>query len=152
MSYAFEGIDWLKFLKALLILTLATALQFVVGEFVSVWMNFVLAALMALAFFLDLSELIFFVSLGVFILNWQPAVSREAVVLAALPFIVRWFHGLFPWQVWLSSLTAVAAGLLLLYLIADFGFILRVPSLFLLDLMVSLGFSSLIVSIMGARR
>ena len=84
---------------ALLILFLACGFQFWLGS-AGVFMNLILAALIAFAFFFDWLELAVFVLFAVFVVNWQPSISPTLAVFAAIPFVAYAFRRLFAWAPW----------------------------------------------------
>lgn len=140
----------MRFLKSLFLVVLAFWLQFSIGEFWGVWINFVLATLIALAFFVNFEELLLFTLLGVLFLNWQPALSWELVIAGLFPISVFSLRRIFLWEIWLSVLIANVLGLTILYLVTDWGFIMRSPLIFLADLVASLVFASLVAKLSEA--
>jgi hypothetical protein len=104
-----------KFFAVFLAFLLAILLQVRFGYTPNAPFNFVLVALFVSAFFLDISQLLFLVSVGVLILNWQPALSFEIVLFAFLPFAVFTVKRFLPWRAWLSNLVTVLCGLLVFY-------------------------------------
>ena len=99
----------LKFILAILLLLLACALQFwFMGA--GVFINFILASLIAFAFFFDLLELLVFVLFAVLVLNWQPAASIDIVVFAVIPLAAYAFHKISGWAVWAGIPVAIVLG------------------------------------------
>ncbi len=103
-----------KLLTGLLVLTLAFFLQLwfpVAG----IHGDFVLAALVALAFIFPFWELVFFVLLAVFIVNWQPGFSADFLLFALLPFAAFVLHRWLKWESWLGVAVLTAGAILLFY-------------------------------------
>src|SRR5262249_51964999 len=103
-------------------------------------------ALIVFAFIFDFWEIIFFVLLSVFIINWQPAPSLPLIIFGIFPIFTYGFRTLVPWQPWAGVLIATAAGLFLLYLSVSPTILLANLNSFFLDLFVSAVFASLIFS------
>jgi len=142
----------IKFLEALILLSMAVFLQLTLGEVSGVWINFPFAALIALSFFLGFWELVITVLIAVFLLNWQPSVSLEMVILAAFPLLSLWLHKLLPWQIWLSTLVAIFVGFLILYLSIGAVLIVKQANLFLIDLFGGLVYGILVSKLMEFRK
>ena len=132
-----------NFLAAFLIVSLAVILQLKIGLISSLYPNFTLAALIALAFFLDLSELGFLVIVSALILNWRPGLSPEILVLISLPIAVSIIRKFLPAQAWLNFTLALVFGLLVFYFAAGFGAMVKNFNIFFIDLTISTVFAVL---------
>ncbi|MEK9180336.1 MAG: hypothetical protein AAB897_02910 [Patescibacteria group bacterium] len=122
-----------KFITAILILFIGAAAQLILGEFFGFWINFALAALVAVAFFLELIQLAFLALLAVFLLNSRPAFSYELLFVAALPFLVLKLRELLPWHRWLSCGFFVFLGIAAMYAIFAPGIFVSDIQIFLID-------------------
>ena len=132
-----------NFLAAFLIVSLAIVLQLKIGLISGLYPNFALAVLIALAFFLDFSELGFLVIFGALILNWRPGLSPEILVLISLPIIVYIFRKFLPAQAWLNFTLALVLGFLVFYSAAGFQSLVKNFNLFFIDLIISTVFAVL---------
>jgi hypothetical protein len=131
----------LRFILALLILLLACALQFWCLS-AGIFINFILAALIAFAFLFDLWELAVFVLFAIFVINWEPSASMDILVFAVVPFLAYVFHKAFAWTLWAGLPAALICGFLLLYLFIAPAAIIGGISSFLADVVGGLLFSA----------
>lgn len=131
-----------KFLAAFLIVSLAVILQLKIGLISSLYPNFTLAALIALAFFLDFSELGFLAIFSAIILNWRPGLSPETLVLISLPIAVSILRKFLPAQAWLNLTLVLVLGFLVFYSAAGFQSLVKNFSLFFIDLTISTVFAA----------
>lgn len=92
--------------------------------------NLALAALITFAFFLNTWELAPPVLLGVFLLNWQPAMSSEIVLFTALPFATRAVRALVHWRAWVVHLLSILFGTIILAAAASPSFFFGAPGAF----------------------
>lgn len=99
----------------ILILLLACALQFWFAS-AGVFINFILATLIAFAFFFDIGELLVYVLFAVLVINWEPRVSIDIIVFGLIPIAAYAFHRVFSWSVWAAAPVAIVCGFILLYL------------------------------------
>ncbi|MDE2019641.1 MAG: hypothetical protein KGJ13_04850 [Patescibacteria group bacterium] len=77
--------------------------------------DFVLAALIAFAFIFPFWELLLFILLAVFTLNWQPHLGFELAAFAAVPiaaFVLRlWLS----WEKWIGIAVSTVGGIFIFY-------------------------------------
>lgn len=133
-----------RLIIAVLILFLSCALQFWLGT-AGVFVNLILASLVAFAFFFDFSEMIVFILFAIFVVNWQPAFSIEMALFALIPIAAFVFHKFFAWSAWSGIPVMIVGGFLLLYLVvAPHAFIGNL-AVFVLDLIGSLIFGELVL-------
>ena len=126
------------------ILFIAFALQFWFAS-AGWYCSLSFAALISFAFVFGFWELLTLVLIAVFIINWQPAASAEILIFVLFPLAVHLFRNVLPWQVWLENLLAITLGLLVLYFaLAPVQFFSHWQP-FLLDLVASLIFGSIIL-------
>lgn len=105
-----------RFLAGLLVVIAAFLLALRLSVFLRWTPDFVLVALIMLAFFLGFFELLFLVALSVGLLIWEPAISVELVMFAAIPIAIILFRKvIFPLEGWLSGILSVVAGLFVFY-------------------------------------
>lgn len=107
----------MRFILALGLLLAAFAVQFWAATF-NVPLDLALAALFAYALALDWPELVFFIALTVFILDWRPLWSIPILAYAFFPLFLYGFHRIFTISAWLGLLIAVAVGVVALALAA----------------------------------
>jgi hypothetical protein len=105
----------LRSILAILVLLLACALQFWFAS-AGVFVNFILATLIVFAFYFDIWELLVFVLFGIFVVNWQPAVSTDIFIFGLIPIAAYAFHKVFAWSMWAAAPAAIVCGFFLLYL------------------------------------
>lgn len=137
-----------RFFTAFLFLLLALALELFLENTFGPWINFALAALIASAFCLSFTELLFLILFSVFVLNWQPAFSLDMLVFAVLPILIFVLKKLIPFKAWLGNLIMLGVGALGLYLILGPYFLLKEFNIFLLDLFGVLMFGELTFAVL----
>jgi hypothetical protein len=104
-----------RHILAILFLLLAFGLQFFFAS-TGIFINFILAVLVAFAFCFDFWELIIFILAAVFVINWQPALSWEIVLFALLPLAAYTARYLWrTWSAWIANLGATALAIIILY-------------------------------------
>jgi hypothetical protein len=128
---------------AFLILIFACVLQ---SWFVSIniFIDLILATLIVFSFFFDIGELLVFVLFGVFVINWQPGISLEIILFAAIPFIVYGFYRLFALIPWITAPLAIIGGFLIFYIAISPGMLFSNAVGFLMDLFGGLIFGELV--------
>ena len=132
---------------ALLVLFLACGFQFFLGS-AGIFVNLILAALIAFAFYFDWLELAVFVLFSVFVVNWEPAVSPAIVIFAAIPFVAYAFRRFFTWTPWAGVPIVTICSFIVFYLaIAPRMFAVALPSV-LLDIAGSLVFGELVLAVL----
>ena len=92
------------------------------------------AALISFALVLSLPELLILILISVLVLNWQPGVTAEMLVLAVYPLAVHGLRRFFHVGHWIENALAVLVGVVVLYVIVAPGAIIEYPRLFLIDL------------------
>lgn len=140
----------MRFILALLFLMLAFVMQFWFAS-AGISVNFIFAALIAFAFLFDLWDLIFFILLAIFVVNWQPAWSPELVVFAAVPLGAYFLHTYSTWEAWAANIFALIAGFLILYISLAPGQFLPNIRVFFLDLTVSFIFGNIAFAALNRR-
>jgi len=133
----------LRSILAILILLLACALQFWFAS-TGTFINFILATLIVFAFYFDIWELLVFVLFGIFVINWQPAVSTDIFIFGIIPIAAYAFHKVFTWSVWAAAPIAIACGFILLYLAIAPSAFLGNWEAFLIDILGGLIFGGLV--------
>ncbi|MEK9173575.1 MAG: hypothetical protein AAB594_03335 [Patescibacteria group bacterium] len=103
------------FFLSLILVLISIVIQLNFDDVFSFRPDFVLAALIASAFFLGFLELIFVALLSAIIINWQPILSYEILILALWPILVYFLNRFFPGKAWFNSLIMTALGILILY-------------------------------------
>lgn len=83
--------------------------------------DFILPALVAAGFLLDIYALAFLVFLAVWVLNWQAGLPLELWIIALAPFAAWLGKKFLPSSPWLTLAAIVGAGEILLYAFADAG-------------------------------
>jgi hypothetical protein len=129
---------------AILILFLACGLQFLLGS-AGVFINLILATLVAFAFFFDFFEVVVFILFAIFVINWQPLFSIELAFFVLIPLAAFVFHKFFAWSAWAGIPVMVIGGFLVFYLaIAPGAFLGNFPA-FVVDVIGSLLFGELVL-------
>lgn len=105
----------IKLFAGLIILFIALTLQFWFAS-AGWYVDLSYAALISFAFVFGFWELLLFIALAVFVVNWQPAASMEIILFAAFPIAVHLSRNVLHWQVWLENVLAIFVGFFLLYL------------------------------------
>jgi hypothetical protein len=139
-----------RFILALLFLTLAFVMQFWFASF-GVFIDFILATLITLSFLFDIWDVLFFILAAIFIVNWQPALSIEIMLFAALPlaaFLVNRHTSSEPWA---ANLASICLGLVILYLAAAPSLFFAEWKIFLTDLVSCLIFGSIVFTALNRR-
>jgi hypothetical protein len=122
-----------KVFAGLVLLLIAFAFQFSLAA-ANVYIDLSFAALIAFAFVFGFWELVFFVLVGVFVINWQPAASPEILIYALFPFVVHFLRDAFHSQPWFLNLVAIFLGFLALAVVVAPAAFPASWQLFLLDL------------------
>ncbi|MEK7212060.1 MAG: hypothetical protein AAB686_00085 [Patescibacteria group bacterium] len=107
-----------RFLLKLAVLLLAIVIQFKFLSYFGWTLDLTLAALVAIAFFASWPEEIVFLSVGAWFLGYEPGIGWTTLIYLALPLIVFVGRRALPWQPWINNLMALAAALILFYLVA----------------------------------
>lgn len=132
-----------RFILGVLVLLLACGFQFWFAS-AGVFVNFILATLIAFAFFFDVWELVVFVLFAVFVINWQPAASIDIILFAIIPIIVHVLRRMFSFAPWIAMPVAVICATLILYIVIAPIASFHAPLLLATDLFGELVFSGLI--------
>lgn len=139
----------MKFFTAILVLILAIVLQSWLGFF-GLFANLVFATLVAFAFIFDFWQFAILILLGVFLMNWEPTINFDIVVLALIPLLAWVARRLFHLDAWIGCAVAVPAGTILLYLLLGPQMAVSSFGLFFLDMILCSIFSQMIFWGMGA--
>ncbi|MBM3257397.1 MAG: hypothetical protein FJY98_03705 [Candidatus Liptonbacteria bacterium] len=100
--------------------------------------NFLLLSLVALATVLRTRELLFFILLSIWFLNWQPSISGELVALVAIPFGVHVLKDIFPGSAFFGCVLAAGLGVGLWYVLAYARVILEFPFVFVGEIILGI--------------
>ena len=138
-----EGLG--RFFLALVVFFAAFLLEIRLAAVIPIEPSFLLAALIALTFFLDFWEVLFLGLLAALFLGYQPVLRPESILVAILPLLMAGARRIiFPFTGWLSNFFGLLAALLLWYGILNFSESLRDPGLLGMDLLLSSLFGFLI--------
>jgi|SRR3989344_2249300 len=137
-----------RIIAAVLLVSIGIFLEIWIGDIRSVWISCVLAALISLSFILSLPEILCVTLFALFALNWQPAISLELIILGALPIVSFLIRKWLPLEPWIGSILLSFTGIMVLYLALDLDFIIRNPSLFAADILLSLAYSTIVFKAM----
>ncbi|TSC82208.1 MAG: hypothetical protein G01um101420_512 [Parcubacteria group bacterium Gr01-1014_20] len=135
------------FFLSLILVLISTVLQLNFDDVFNFRPDFVLVALIVSAFFLGFFELIFVVLLSALIINWQPILSYEILILVLWPILVYFLNRFFPGKAWFNSLIMIALGIFILYASVIFRNFLDSSRLIALDVSVCLVFGFLIFNL-----
>jgi hypothetical protein len=110
-----------------------------------VFINVILATLIAFAFFFDFFEMVVFILFAIFVINWQPAFSIELALFILIPLAAFVFHKFFAWSAWAGIPVIIVGGFFVLYLVvAPYVFVGNFAT-FAADLIGSLLFGELVL-------
>jgi len=140
----------LRFIAAIAVIFLACIVQLWLSS-IGIIANLILVSLVSLSFLFGFWELIFFILLALFIVNWQPAPSEEIILFALIPigaYLLRKFSS---WQAWVGNLIAICGGLVIVYGVLDFSMITANVGTFFMDLALGLLFGAAVFSILNRR-
>ncbi|HVN26130.1 MAG TPA: hypothetical protein VMT99_00550 [Candidatus Paceibacterota bacterium] len=140
----------MRFILALLFLALAFVLQFWFAT-LGVFVNFVFAALVAFAFLFDIWDVLFFLLAAIFIINWQPALSPELLIFAAVTVAAYLAHRYSKWEPWAASLAFIVLGLFTLYLAVAPRFLVADFGSFVIDVAGCLMFGGIVFGVLNRR-
>ena len=117
----------MKICAAFIIAILAALLQLLIGRALPAVPDIALAALLALGGGVGFVVQLGLVAVSVLMLNWQPGLNPDMLLLMMLP-LVGWFaaHRM-PFQPWLAGFIVVAVGCAVFPLIADPAVVLNDP-------------------------
>jgi hypothetical protein len=137
-----------RFFAGALIFAIACLLQFLFTP-AGVTINFIFAVLIAFSFIFSAEkggfwELLFFVCVGIFLMNWLPVPSVAIAVFAAIPMLAYFFRAVFPWEAWAGVVLSLLSGFIILYLTTAPRFIIIATPSFLLDLFMGSAFGLII--------
>jgi hypothetical protein len=133
----------IRFILAFLILIFACVLQSWLVS-MNIFIDLILATLIVFAFFFELWELLVFILFGIFVINWQPAISLEIILFAAIPLIIYGFYRLFALTSWITAPLAIILGFLLFYIVISPAILFSNATGFLMDLFGGLVFGELV--------
>ena|SRR3989344_2883181 len=136
-----------KFFTPLLILLLAFGFQHAAKTVFGWSPDFALGAVITFSLFFGFIEIAFIGLVGVFILNWQPQFSPEALMFIALPLLIVAVKKYFPWRIELNHILLVFAGLVIFYGVSNYGSFSADIPLFLKIAGSTLLFSALVFQI-----
>ncbi|OGZ02651.1 MAG: hypothetical protein A2946_00205 [Candidatus Liptonbacteria bacterium RIFCSPLOWO2_01_FULL_53_13] len=105
----------------LILFLTAVALQAYWGRVFGWEADFILAALITLAFFARASEIIFISALAVFWLSWNPSLAREIILIALFPLLWAFLGKQIPVHRALIHFFAVIASIALFYVLVNAG-------------------------------
>jgi hypothetical protein len=110
-----------KFIFGLLLLLVLLAFQLRVTRSFSVLGFLVPSALIAYVFFFPFIEVVFFLLLSVFLLNWQPVLGSEFLTIIACTLILFVVRRFIPFETWIQNIFAVGLGSFFFYGILLYG-------------------------------
>ncbi len=108
-----------KFAASVLVLTIALSLQFNFKAFLGWSPEFVMAALVALIFYLDILEMAILAALSVLIMNWKPLPGLEMMFFFIIPFLVMFGRNISPWESGFNNILGIILSVIIFY--AVFG-------------------------------
>jgi hypothetical protein len=133
----------IKFIIAFLILIFACVLQSWLAS-MNIFIDVILASLIAFAFFFDIWELLVFILFSIFVINWQPAFSVEILLFGVIPlitFVARKFFALIPW---IAIPVAIFCGFLVMYIVVAPSLFFANWQQFVIDVLGALVFGQLV--------
>ncbi len=133
----------LRLLTGFLVITIALILQFFLAR-AGIYFNLSFAALISFAFVFGFWELLLLVLAAAFVLNWQPAVSGEILMISLFPLAVYFLRNIIHWQKLPMNALAIFLGFLLLYVIAGTGGFSANIKAFIMDLIAGELFAGIV--------
>ncbi len=118
---------------------LASLIQFWIFFVFNFKADLILVSLIISALFLRFEEILFFVFLGVWLLNSRVLVSTEMIYFSLLPLLVFFLRRVMPGKLWLVGFLSVLVGMIVFYSLVNFSafykdatgvFAILAPSLF----------------------
>jgi len=106
--------------------------------------DFILATLIAFAFIYSFWELVFFVILSFFAINWQPMPSFELVVFSLMPFAAHALRVWLTWERWIGIAISVIAGIFVFYAIVTPAAAVRNWESLLVDALICTAFAEIV--------
>jgi hypothetical protein len=132
-----------RFILAFLILIFACALQSWFASF-NIFIDLILATLIAFAFFFDITELLVFILFGILVINWQPAISIEVILFGIIPLLTFGFYKMFALILWAAVPIAIVVGFLIFYITVAPGMFFANGYQFLMDVFGALIFGEFV--------
>lgn len=132
-----------RFIGAILILFIALFLTARLFPFLGFYADFILAALVTFATFLNFLEIVFLTLLAAFFVNWQPVPSAEMLIFIILPLAAFWIGRAANWRPWFTAPLAVVLTLTAMYLAFGRNLLLGEPRVFAYDVVLALAFGVL---------
>jgi hypothetical protein len=126
-----------RFILSFFVFAIALLLEFRISPLIGWMPSLVLVILIVLSSFLNLLELLFYSLLAVWIFNFAPGLQIEILTLGLLPIIANFIKDILPWSHWLNNIILIINAVTLFYLIADYAFIIKIPLIFIEDLILS---------------
>lgn len=120
-----------KLFASLLVLLFASGFQYGTKALLGWSPDFVLGILITFSFFLGFIEILCMSLIGALILNWQPYVGPEILMLIALPLLVFGIKKYFPWRIEINHLLSIFFVLAVFYGVSNYGSLLSNSALFL---------------------
>ncbi|MDW8280019.1 MAG: hypothetical protein RMK17_02580 [bacterium] len=122
------------------ILILVSFLQIKINLFLNYNFNFLLSLLILFVFFIDYIYLIFFSLIGIILINWEPKVNLEIILLFLIPQLFYLISKKVGFKNWLMFTISLVIGFSLFYIVLDYTFILKNPLYFLYDILINILF------------
>ncbi|MBI4084906.1 MAG: hypothetical protein HY432_00080 [Candidatus Liptonbacteria bacterium] len=138
-----------KFIVSLLLLLIASFLQFNFKLHFGWTPEFAMATLVVFGFYLGFLEIAFLCALGVFLFNWMPLPGFEILFFFLLPFLVLSARKIFPWKSEVNNVLIVSVSAFLFYAISDWSVISGNAFLFGLILIGTAAFGAAIFQILN---
>lgn len=110
-----------RLLISFFIFAIALLLQFRATDLVGLNVNFALATVLTLAFFVRFIDVIFLSLFGVVALTWRPGFTPEMATFLGLPLAAYAVRLFFPGKLWLNHILLTACGIVLFHLASGFS-------------------------------
>lgn len=137
-----------KILFGFLGLLIAALLQVKLMPVFGFYPNFVLAALIVLAYFWNQPQMILWSFIGVVFLGWRYFFSAETALIFLIPQLIFLVKKIFPWQSWISNFASILAGLIVFDLVAGPFLFVENYSVALKDALAMLVFGGIFFQLM----
>lgn len=117
---------------------LAAILQIKIGLLSNYYFNFLLSTLILLIFFVNYAYLILASILGIILINWEPKINLEIVLLFLIPQLFYLISKKIKLESWLVLIINLTIAFILFYAILNYQFILNYPFYFLADVLINI--------------
>lgn len=132
----------------ILLLILFVLIALAIAPYFKLWLgqqfDFVLAVVVASAFFLEFQEFLIVLFFSLAFLVWEPVFDFSLLILILLPIVAFFIKDYLPFKQWLNFFIDLLLIFLAFYLLDGRSFLIGRPLIFALDFIISFLFGSLV--------